>query len=341
MKETKYNLQFDRLCQLLQLGACTSIPKPISGGLLNKMFLVETTKGRYAVKALNPAVMQRPTAMKRYILSEQIAEIASSKLPVLPAKRFKGSFIHELDDQYYMIFDWIEGKSLGPEEINIEHCTQIGSILGKLHGMDFSKLNALPREHTSANPVDWNFYLQQGRERQSLWVELLQENIPYFYRWSQQADEASKLLMKNQVLSHRDLDPKNVLWSQNKPIIIDWEAAGYINSMKEFIETAISWSIDETGSVNKQNFFAFIEGYQQSYGQLHGNWEDILFSSLEGKFGWLEYSFKRSLCIECTDADEQQLGTIQAVETIREIKQYAEWIPVIKGWLAEIMNKID
>lgn len=76
MSEQQYNLQFKKLCDILQLGEIVGGPKVITGGLLHKMYAIETTQGKYAIKALNPSIMLRPVAMQNYINSEQIANIA-------------------------------------------------------------------------------------------------------------------------------------------------------------------------------------------------------------------------------------------------------------------------
>ncbi|WP_429351000.1 hypothetical protein [Paenibacillus sp. 4624] len=54
------------------------------------------------------------------------------------------------------------------------------------------------------------------------------------------------------------------MWGQNKPIIIDWESAGEINPKHDLIETAIYWSIDELGQLNKSKFKAFLSGYRSA-----------------------------------------------------------------------------
>ncbi|MFS1511599.1 phosphotransferase [Chengkuizengella sp. SCS-71B] len=66
------------------------------------------------------------------------------------------------------------------------------------------------------------------------------------------ANNAAKLLASNTVISHRDLDSKNVMWNQDNPVLIDWESAGYINPMQDLIETAIYWSENEIGSIDKK-----------------------------------------------------------------------------------------
>ncbi|HIW34165.1 MAG TPA: hypothetical protein IAA29_15390 [Candidatus Paenibacillus intestinavium] len=55
MSEIQYNLQFEKLCTALDLGVIVVMPEQISGGLLHKMYAVETTVGNYAIKAL-PAI---------------------------------------------------------------------------------------------------------------------------------------------------------------------------------------------------------------------------------------------------------------------------------------------
>ncbi len=40
------------------------------------------------------------------------------------------------------------------------------------------------------------------------------------------------------MISHTDLDRKNVIWQKNVPFIIDWEASGYINPTIELIQVA-------------------------------------------------------------------------------------------------------
>lgn len=77
---TLYHLQFEKLCSALELGTLIKVPEKVSGSLLHRMFAVETTRGKYAVKALNPQIMARPTALQNYIQSEKIAAALSRRI---------------------------------------------------------------------------------------------------------------------------------------------------------------------------------------------------------------------------------------------------------------------
>ncbi|OPA78634.1 aminoglycoside phosphotransferase [Paenibacillus selenitireducens] len=333
MNNLQYNVQFEKLCHVMRLGEIVGTPEVMSGGLLHRMYAIQTTKGKYAIKALNPQIMRRPTAMENYIKSEQISNIAAKHIPALPAQKCNDAFIQKIDHQFYLVFDWVEGNSLKPNEIYNIHCEKIGAILADLHRTDFSETCMINEGSGPAQIIDWNHYLHKGEESNREWVNQLLAILDNLYEWNAQANKSAKLLTSDRVISHRDLDPKNVMWNQDNPIIIDWEAAGYINPMQELTETAVYWSEDDGGNLEKQRFLSFIGGYKKRYGILKSNWSTVLVHGFLGKLGWLEYNLKRSLWLECTDAEEQKLGTAQVTATICAIERYAEMIPELEKWL--------
>ncbi|MDN4604066.1 aminoglycoside phosphotransferase family protein [Paenibacillus sp. F6_3S_P_1C] len=333
MNNIQYNLKFEKLMKELELGELISTPKAISGGFLHRMYAIETTHAKYAVKALNPQIMSRPTAMQNYIQSEKIANLAANSTRALPAKVINGSSIQILDNQSYLIFDWIDGKSLEPHEVTEAHCEHMGMILADIHKTHFSQLH-IPNLHLDhSKETDWKYYLIKGQEENSDWTTLLGNSIQKLYEWSTKAINASVMLASDTVISHRDLEPKNVMWQQNNPIIIDWESAGYINPMHDLVGTAMYWSVDHTGNVDEGKFLAFIDGYRSRVGDLNANWRMVLENGFAGKLDWLEYSLKRSLWIEFTDDEEQQMGTSQVTWTIEALRKYEDMISDVENWL--------
>ena len=334
MDNIQYNIQFNKLCNQLDLGEMIGKQIPLIGGLLHRMYGIETTKGKYAIKAINPEIMTRPTAMKNYINSENIAAIVSNRnIPALPALHINGNVVHKVDTQYYLVFPWINGKSLELCNITYEHCSKIGSILADIHSTDFSELNIDNEESNDELVIDWNYFLQKGKEQNSIWVNLFYENLDNFYNLVTCADKAAKALASDLVISHRDLDSKNIMWNQDNPIIIDWEAAGYINPLQELTETALSLAGAGSEDVNKERFLAVVNSYKHKKDINKVEWKTVLESGFVGKLGWLEYNLKRSLGILCADEDEQNLGTDQVVATINSITHYADLIPILEEWL--------
>jgi Ser/Thr protein kinase RdoA (MazF antagonist) len=88
--------------------------------------------------------------------------------------------------------------------------------------MDFSGLK-IHNPPTDEQLIDWNFLLEKGYESNAPWVQQLQANIAKLHDLNTQAIQSAKLLSSDQVISHRDLDPKNVIWGNDNPIIIDPE----------------------------------------------------------------------------------------------------------------------
>ena len=61
-------------------------PVCLSGGFMHKMYKINTQQGTFALKLLNPFVMQRETAMDNYAKAERIELLLEQKgVPILPA----------------------------------------------------------------------------------------------------------------------------------------------------------------------------------------------------------------------------------------------------------------
>ena len=86
---------------------------PVSGGLMHRMFKVQTSTGTYAVKCLNPEIMSRPDAMKNYSEAERLERILEENdIPVVAALSFDDHSVGTIDNKkmisvngkYYYIF---------------------------------------------------------------------------------------------------------------------------------------------------------------------------------------------------------------------------------------------
>ena len=333
MENTQYNLQFDKLCYAACIGNLLCEPMQLTGGLLHRMYAIETKTGKYAVKALNPQVMIRPKAMSDIVNGERIATVAAHYIPALPAKQFDGKAVLEIDGQYYMIYDWLEGSMLYGENIEPGHCEQIGKILGTLHTVDFSSLNIPVPTAIAEKPVDWDEYLTRGRQAGLPWIDELSLSLDRLYNWNSRYLASMKYLESPFLIGHGDIDPKNVMWCDGKPVIIDWESAGYLNPAHELIVYALYWST-LSEKVNKAKFTAFLNGYLSSTTLENVDWQIVIDAGLSPH--WLEYSLKRSLGIESADATEQQMGTDHVFGTINYLKRYDMSISQIVEWLTKI-----
>lgn len=322
--------QFENFCRAYGLGDIIDEPKKLTGGLMHRMFKVQTDQGAYCIKVLNPEVMARPTALGNMIRSEEISFAMKDLVPLAAAKRFNGSAVLKHEQQYYMVFDFIEGASIYAPALSAKHCEVIGNLLGIIHKADISVLG-IEAEGADAPIFDWTGYAQKAKGLD--WADEYEKTLPKLIHWNKQAAEAAQVLAQHQVISHRDLDPKNVMWHNDQPTLIDWEAAGYINPYQELIELCGYWAADGNGGIDRDKFVAFTKAYSQHVRLSGVNWDPVLAGGMNGMLGWLEYNLKRAMkLINCSDED-QQLGIAQVKGTIQELYEYEEKSKIMKEWL--------
>lgn len=314
------------------LGEIISEPIVIEGGLMHRVYKVTTSDHQYAVKKLNPVIMKRKGVLEHITHSEKIGIKARQIVPAIPAKIFHGQPILVFADDYYIIFDWIEGVSIFPPHISRQHCYKIGTILGQIHSANLW-VPSLNKETTEVDMYEWTSYLQMGREANESWTENLAEMIESLEIWNRKLIQASRKVSENVTLSHRDLDPKNVIWSKEEPYLIDWEAAGYVNPYQELLEVLKDWADDGNGQLNKENLDALYSAYTEYDDCSSVDWDAVIASGYGGMLGWLAYSLKRSLGIEAGSEEERTLGREQVVSTIKSLRQYDNQTAWLKSYL--------
>lgn len=324
--------QLIEFCQVFGLGVAIKQPVEVKGGLLHKLYKVTTDKGEYAIKCLNSAIMKRESALQRMKNSEKIAAILGREVPAILGKEINGNHVQLFKEQYFMVFNWIYGKSIFPPNISEAHCFAIGNLLGKIHRLDIS-VSGVVIDDEVQQLFEWNKYLEMRPKENAIWFSIYEESIENLIKYNLKALNAKAVLSENKVISHRDLDPKNVMWQGSNPYLIDWEAAGYVNPYQELLEVLNYWADDGNGGLVKNHFITLLNAYKKHKGLNGANWDIVLDSGYEGMLGWLEYNLKRALGIEAASIDEMKIGEQQIVSTIKELQRYEEKVKLLKEWL--------
>lgn len=329
-------MNIEKFCEISNLGIVTNITK-LTGGLMHKMFKVETNKGIYAIKVLNPEVMSREEAYNNFVISETIANLAKDNgIVVSSAISINNNYLNKFEDKYYMVFDFVAGKVLTDEEITIEHCRKIGEILSKIHSLDYSNLGLDSEIVEYTRLYDWESYINNRNFDRMSYKELFLSNYKKYNSILKRANE--RFNDSNTVLTicHRDMDPKNVMWNNDNPIVIDWESASLANPYRELLEDALCWSGFLSNSFDEKKFIAVIEAYAKNKNIQDIEWFDVICGNLVGRFGWLKYNLERSLGIKSNDTEEMKLAENEVSKTIEEINGYLELI----GTMDEIFIKL-
>lgn len=326
--------KIEQLCSKYNLGRLLAEPDMVTGGLMHKMYHVATDGGEYAIKELNPDIMLRPDAMDNMINSELISNALRNNIPLAAAKEFQGQHVIESDGFYYMVFEWLDGRSVFATDISDYHCEQIGKLLGRIHAANIC-IGGMKKEPNIRNTYDWDMLLGEAEKQGAAWRVPFKESLSEIKQWDKNAVDSGKILSEYQVISHRDLDPKNVMWKDNKPYLIDWEAAGYVNPFQELAEVLNYWAVNSSGNYDKKKFSAMMNAYMESVDISSANWEIVLNGGFDGMLGWLEYNIRRALGFEGSSNDDKRAGESQTISTIKELKNYAARMKQLKNWLCE------
>jgi len=305
--------RIENLLWYADLGSVKGEIVPLRGGHLHRMWASETEHGRYAVKLLNPEVMSRPEAMGNFIRSEKIARMAAERIPACTAVSVSGCPVVHLDGEW-MIFPYIDGECIPNEEITAEMAHSIGQILGRLHS-----ITELPGDTVETFAChNWSKYD----------CSMISADCSTLRRWD--GCRARKKYGRN-VLSHRDLEPKNVMWQGDSPVLIDWEAAGEINAAEDLFTTALCFSKSSQG-ISEERFTAFLHGYFTEADPIRFRGTD--WYEVSGCFydltDWLAYNLERTDKAE--SHEERQTGREQAAWAADELKRFDEIRESAAAW---------
>ncbi len=310
---------FDLAAEKLELGKVIEKPVRVTGGFMHRMFKVVTEKGVYVVKLLNPNIMKRPTARGNYQIADDIEEILKkNNIPAVYALKFNGSKMQKIDNQYFYIFDWYDGKSVNDDEITVFHCNKIGEVLAKIHNID------LKNETFERNEIhiDWQKYVELAKDMNSPIYDIIKDNVDLFNDSMSKGNTAFKKMPSVKAICHNDMDSKNVLWLGDAFKLIDLECLGYSNPYLELFELALCWSGYENCNINFELFNAFFKAYFENTNlDTNIDWEIMYYGNC-GRLEWLEYNIRRALLIECDTVEEQQLGISEVKETVEHIIYY-------------------
>lgn len=66
-------------------------------------------------------------------------------------------------------------------------------------------------------------------------------------------------------LSNEDMDPKNIMWDNGIPWMIDLECLDYGNPISHAMQLALQWSGIVTCEMDIDKMIAFFDGYFEAY----------------------------------------------------------------------------
>lgn len=315
----KMKLFFEKLVLKMDLGELLKGPDQVGGGLTHRMFKIVTSKGKYIIKLLNPNIMKRPTALSNFNRADEIEEVLKRHgIDAIYSLEFHNQKMQLINDQYFYVYEWFDGKSLKDNEITKLNCRKIGKALAQIHNIDLKEEKYIGEKKY----IDWNYYVEKAKTENIDIYHMIYDKIDILNESINKGNEVVEDMPNVVTICHNDLDSKNVLWLDDEYKIIDLECLGYSNPYLELFELALCWSGYENCNINFDLFHEFMNSYfEHTKLDTNINWKTIYYAN-NGRMEWLEYNLRRALLIECSSEEEQKIGIHEVKETLEHIIYY-------------------
>lgn len=326
-----------KLMQTCGFGGVTAPITPVSGGFLHRMYRVEVASGVYAVKHLNPEIMGRADAHDNFKRAEKIEQLLEEKgLPIVPSITVNGRKMQNVQGQHFYIFNWQEGSITDWKHITDTQCRTAGNILGRIHAIQPENI---PHREPELCEIDWRGYVRKAAAAKSEIASLLAESEQLLNYAVQELNRARASLPDVRCVSNEDMDPKNIMWDNENPRVIDLECLDYGNPVSHALQLALQWSGITTCNIDTEKLAAFFDGYLEAYDNCFRSYGSVLglaYTWVE----WLEYNIQRALGT-CADQAEQSMGISEVRNTVERIRYIRNTEEEIKRALHTRLPRIE
>lgn len=286
-----------QLCDRLAIGVPNLTVTPVQGGFHHRMWRLHTDQGVYAVKQLSAETdLADPRVIEHYNLSETVADhFRSLGIHAISALPWQGQYLQQIEYSAYLVYPWSEASALTLDQRSQQHALEVAGILATMHRANID-VPGLERPDSVITPEE-NITAIVGRaaDLHVRYAPELKQALPTFLEIARDHHSALALLDQHRVISHGDLDQKNVLWDEaGNPLVIDWESAVPLNPTYELVQTALEWS-GVTHHFDQSLFEAFLQAYQQAGGVIERGFVAPAFDCVMGDWlNWLLYVVDRS-----------------------------------------------
>jgi aminoglycoside phosphotransferase (APT) family kinase protein len=235
---------------LAQLGTPAGPPIRVHGGYANRMYRLDTDRGSFAVKELNTLDRRRPYHAGDVFRFERAAFAAGIPMPE-PISASQDTLVHR----------WAEGSRLPEEPVPAAFAYEIGEILARLHALDVAWPHALDEEPV---PRDWPELAERAVATGQPWAAELTEQASTFLAIARFVGTCER--PGPVVLTHRDVQPWNLLAREGRPVLLDWELSGLLDLSGELGSTA--YSLAKGADFRPEIFRSVLDGYAAGGGTL-------------------------------------------------------------------------
>jgi aminoglycoside phosphotransferase (APT) family kinase protein len=198
----------------------------VHGGFANRMYRLDTDQGSFAVKELNVVDRRWSYRVEDVFRFERAAFAAGIPMPE-PITAGPHLLVHR----------WVDGQKLPEAPVSQDFALEIGKILARIHALDVEWTDEPIVEPT---PRDWPELAGRAVATGQPWADELACQLESFLAIADFVDTCDR--PGPIVLTHKDIQPWNLLARDGRPVLLDWELSGMLDLSGELGSTALSLS---------------------------------------------------------------------------------------------------
>ncbi|MGH8965666.1 MAG: phosphotransferase family protein, partial [Actinomycetes bacterium] len=196
----------------------------VHGGFANRMYRLDTDQGSFAVKELNLGDRRWAYHVEDVFRFERAAFVAGIPMPE-PISAGHDTLVHR----------WVEAEKVPEAPVSPAYAFEIGEILARIHALDVAWTNVPIEDPT---PRDWPELAERATATRQPWAAELASQVETFLAIARFVDTCER--PGPVVLTHRDIQPWNLLARESRPVVLDWELSGTLDLSSELGSTALS-----------------------------------------------------------------------------------------------------
>ncbi|MGW6276394.1 phosphotransferase [Kribbella sp. NPDC055071] len=298
---------------LSQFGAPIGPMVRVHGGYANRMYRLDTEQGSFAVKELNVDDRRSTYFVEDVFRFEQAAFAAGIPMPEPIAA-----------DGQTLVHRWIEGEKVPEAPVSAAYAFEIGEILARIHRLDVSWNHVSTEESV---PQDWSDLAERAVATGQPWADELSSQVETFVaiaRFVETCERPGPV-----VLTHRDIQPWNLLARAGRPVVLDWELSGMLDVSGELGSTALSISKGPGfDDVAPAIFRAVLDGYVAGGGVLPPAGPSWFVYLIGGWLGHTRWNILRCLAgVEVNSGPELALSNESAGDGVRGLPDVFNRLP--------------
>jgi aminoglycoside phosphotransferase (APT) family kinase protein len=273
---------------LSRLGPPTGPMTRVHGGYANRMYRLDTDQGSFAVKELNLLDRGSTYHAEDVFRFERAAFAAGIPMPE-PIAVSPRTLVHR----------WVEGEKVPEAPVSPAYAFEIGDILARLHALDV----AWPHVSAEDRPArDWPELADRATATGQPWAGELTAQVDTFLAIAHFVGTCER--PGPVVLTHKDIQPWNLLSRAGRPVVLDWELSGMLDLSGELGSTALSLAKGPGfDDIRPAVFRSVLDGYVAGGGVLPP-WGPSWFVFMIG--GWLGH-VRRNI-LRCLAGAEASTG---------------------------------